>query len=335
MAKKDDAIQSDVSEENIKPTPEMNPRNAHMNDLAARARENRTQEMKDAGFDVPDEDLEKEEEEDELPPAAKKEEKPVQKTVEKEKDIIDPDEELITLKVEGQDVQYPKSKIMDAGQRALQKELTADKNLEEAKRIRTEADDLMAKATELMENAEKGKAQSEDANLNEKLSDIAGRLQFGDEEDGQVALKELVDLFQMNTGKVDTDALTRQVMQDVQERTDWQNASAYVEEHYDDVMSDDIMRREFGRRENEYRDAGDERPYKDLYIAIAEELRDYRKGLSPTSVADSLTERRERKKTSEAPPSGHSVQSKQVQTEKPKTTTDVIAEMRKARGQGG
>jgi len=301
-----DAIQSDVSsddDQKLDPTPALNPRNAHLEEIAKRNRAEVEVEPEPEPI-VVDDDPE---------PAPKAQE---------------PEEEFETLKVEGQDVKYAKSKIYDAGKRALQKELAADKNLEESKRLRREAE-------ELLENARLGKEQSNDADRNARLSEIAQRLQFGDQEEGQAALAEYADLIGVNAGKLDIGAISEQVIQQVDERRAWQDAEGFVKSEYPDVMNDQILAAEFIRRENQMRDDGDQRPYKDLYIAIAEDLRAYRNGLtSPTNQADTLEDRRRRKANTPPPPGGHSVSGgKPAAPEAPKSTADIIAEMRKGRGQ--
>lgn len=51
---------------------------------------------------------------------------------EPEQEAADQDPEVFTLKVDGQELQVPKSKVIEAGTRALQKESAADKRLREA-----------------------------------------------------------------------------------------------------------------------------------------------------------------------------------------------------------
>lgn len=317
-----DAIQEDVSnEDNPKPTPYLNPRNAHMDEIMQRSREEREEQMRYVGQEPPVDEPESNPSPDSDPEPGKKEEIPATK------DDDGNDEELVKLKVDGKDVEVPRSKVMEMGQRAMQKELAADQNLAEAKRLKSEAQALLDRAKEEQQH-------STDADQNEQLSSIADRLQFGDKEEGTAAIKELANLMNVNTEKMDMDALSTQIVQQVEERQEWQNASAYVEENYSDVMSDPTMKQLFGIKENELRDAGDKRPYKELYTAIAEDLRSWKNDLGPTKPADTLEDRRAKKQTSSAPPGGHSAPAnKSSQPEPPKTAREVIAEMRKNRGQ--
>ena len=81
--------------------------------------------------------------------------------------------------------------------------------------------------------------------------------------------------------KIDMNALREQITSDIRERNDFEKATEYVNSEFSDVLSDDIYRNEFIRREQEARNSGDDRSYMDLYKAIATDLRTHKQGQSP------------------------------------------------------
>src|SRR5574343_1809044 len=70
-----------------------------------------------------------------------KEKSMAEKAVEEEvvEEEVEKKEETIKLKIDGMVQDFPISKILETGKRALQKELASDKRLEEATRILKEA----------------------------------------------------------------------------------------------------------------------------------------------------------------------------------------------------
>ena len=128
------AIQTDVDQ--AEPTTGNTVRNEMMQDIAARARQERDEEIKSSGGEVVDtlnvdpEGVATEEAKPEVTQeAAQEEAKP----------------ETVKIKVDGEEREVPRDKIYDAGIRAMQKESTADKRLEEATRLLREVETKYAK----------------------------------------------------------------------------------------------------------------------------------------------------------------------------------------------
>jgi len=289
----DDALETEQPE----PTPEQNQSNSDRADIAQMARDLRDKESEE----VEQEELEEE------------------KEVETLDTKIEEEPEKVTLKIDGKEVEVESSKIFDTGKRALQKELSADKRLAEATQIKQEAEALL----------EQAKTPDEPNELGDKLESITDRIQFGTKEEGQAALQDLVTEIR---GQETTTADPVQIAHQVQDKLAYDAATEYMEKEYDDVMSDSKLKNIFSQRENELRDEGDTRSYKDLYIAIAEEVREWKSGLSKPITDDGLQDRQNRKKeittlkSGTAPAGGN-------EPKAPKTQKTIIAEMRKSRGQ--
>ena len=82
-------------------------------------------------------------------------------------------------------------------------------------------------------------------------------------------------------------------------------------------------------KEDQMRKAGDQRPRKELYKEIGDSLMPWRGGAVPTTT---LEQKREQKATITKLPSA-SVRKAAPETQKPKTPSDIIEDMRKRRGQ--
>ena len=287
------AIQKDV---------QPNPRNAHLDDLAKRVQDEPEEILDESIPSV--EDMEHG---DEAP-----------KETPEDPPIEEKETEVETLTIDGKKVEVEKSKVYETGKRALQKDLTADKRLEEATQLRNEAQTLLEDT------------KNQDAEQTEKVAAIADKLQFGEKEEGPGAVQELIDLTQGQ--QPDPKQIADEVTQRVNDQQEFKAAMQYVDEEYSDVLSNDLFKREFRRRDQEARDDGDERTYKELYTAIAEDMRTEYKDLLPTQDPGGLKDRAERAKASKTPSSATAPAAK-TQEEKPKSTVEIIAEMRKSRGQ--
>ena len=82
-------------------------------------------------------------------------------------------------------------------------------------------------------------------------------------------------------------------------------------------------------KEDQMRKAGDNRSRKELYKEIGDSLMQWRGGAVPTTT---LEQKREQKATITNLPSA-SVRKAAPETQKPKTPSDIIEDMRKRRGQ--
>lgn len=113
-----------------------------------------------------------------------------EKAVEKKPEVTPEEtkeEEKRKIKVDGEEREVPLSKIMDAGIRAIQKESTADKRLEEATRLLKEASERAAQ----LPKGDAPKQPEEDTEHRDFIKSTVTALQYGTEEEVEAAVLAL------------------------------------------------------------------------------------------------------------------------------------------------
>jgi hypothetical protein len=280
-------------------------RNDMLASIAERARQERDQEMKASGQEPVDtmniEVKEEKEPETEI------------KNEEKQEEIkeIEPVIETVKIKVDGEEKEVPKDKIYDAGIRALQKESAADKRLEEATRLLREAKEYAQPQVK-----EAPPPEWDDAT-------VAYALEHGDEAQKAYAVSQM-----RGRDTTTPDELIRQTTQKVLDNVDFQTASEWFLTEYSDIAKDPYLFQLAGMAEDKARANGDNRPRKELYKEIGNDLRKWKGG----NTVQTLEEKKELKANIVNLPSA-SVKKSTPAEAKPETPSDVIERMRKARGQ--
>jgi hypothetical protein len=157
------------------------------------------------------------------------EEAPAEEEAEKEETEDQEEEEEPTeeLVVDGEKKPVPLSKIVDAGRRALQKQLAADKALEEAKAQRREAEKLLADARASVETAKEEEAGDEERRKGDRKTgsrlprdrarEIVEKLQYGETEEAVDALEEILDVVPEGKapGTVDLEEVSQKVRDEI------------------------------------------------------------------------------------------------------------------------
>ena len=296
------AIQTDVDQ--AEPTTGNTVRNEMMQDIAARARQERDEEIKSSGGEVVDtlnvdpEGVATEEAKPEVTQeAAQEEAKP----------------ETVKIKVDGEEREVPRDKIYDAGIRAMQKESTADKRLEEATRLLREVETKYAKP----------QAQSDPSPQWDDQT-VAYALEHGNEEQKAYAVSLLRGRDNTTPDQIVQDT-TRRVLDTV----DFQESSRKFLSDFSDIAVDPYLMQLAASAEANARSNGDTRPRSELYTSIGNDLRKWKGGVS---AQDSLNAKREQKSNIVNLPSA-SMKKTAPETTKLKTTADIIEDMRKKRGQ--
>lgn len=307
----DSAIQSDVEKE----VPQaISARNEALASIAERARKERDEEIKANGGEVVDtlniEDK-PEEKEDQVEEKAEPEEL-------KEEIKEEPKPEVVKIKVDGEEREVPKEKILDAGIRALQKESTADKRLEEATRLLREVEQKYVQPQK-EQKQEHPSQEWDDAT-------IAYALEHGNEEQKAYAISLIRG--RGNTTQ-DLAEIEERAVSKALDTVDFRESSQWFQTEYKDIVADPYLFQLAAMAEERARANGDTRTRKELYKSIGDDLRKWKGGIT---VSTSLEEKREQKSNIVNLPSA-SVKKTAPAEEKPKSTSDIIEEMRKKRGQ--
>lgn len=224
--------------------------------------------------------------------------------LEAEPEPTEPEPELVTIKVDGEERQVPKHLVEEAGIRALQKESAADKRLEEATLLFREAQNLRQQVpTEKL-------PQQEDAAVT-----LAKAIQYGTEDQAAEAIRRL-----QGHASVTPEALQSFVADQIEFR----DAAHQFKREFKDILSDPLLEKLAYTLEDEKRKAGDKRPYAELYTEIGTELRK-RFGKTPEDKLE--------KKADIVNIPSASARRPAPPAEKPETPSQIVEKMRAARHQ--
>lgn len=304
-----------------------NPRDAAIAAIAERANQQKEESGDFSEFDEetgevapkkePEKAPEKAPETEEVPPEGedKEEEEKSEPEPQKAEEEAEKPEELVTLRVDGKEVQVPKSKIVDAGVRTLQKEAAADKRLEEATRLLKAAQEF----------SQKQQPQQQPLSDQDVAHVIAQALRTGDDAQASAAIQAL-----MQSGRSQPIPDVRQVVAQEFEAT---AALDMFKRDFADIVSDPtamllassledqrIARVQAGAEPN--------RPLSEVYKEHGESIRKWR-GIGQKS----MQEKAELKKALQPAPVAASVRAPAPKPDKPKTTEQIIEDMRKSRHQ--
>ncbi|WP_109477700.1 hypothetical protein [Paraburkholderia sp. C35] len=234
------------------------------------------------------------------------------------------DDQMVTLIVDGKEVQKPLSEVVDAGKRFLQKDMTADERLVEATRILKEAQKVQGGEHQPAEKRPSESVQEDDD------AELARAIQLGSDEEARAAISKL-----RRSGRADDSSITSMI----DARIEFREAASWVQSEYKDLLTDPLLGGVFMQKEAEARAAGDKRSYRDLYKDIGDGLRKWRDGLAPK--VNQTQDKVDRKATNvttlptaasvKAPVNGDEVEPEGDDAE---DTAAFIAEQRRRRGQG-
>lgn len=216
------------------------------------------------------------------------------------------------LKVDGQEIERTEEEILEAGIRALQKESTADKRLEEATRLLREAQNTQLPRQDV---AQRDQQPSIDA-------DLVKKIQYGSEEEAVQAMQQL-----MTTVR---DQATQQAAEMTRKQLEQERLNAIAntfKSEFKEIVEDPYL---YGAARNAIERAlNDGQPNEyDTYKREAQEVLK-RFGRDKTNGFDEKLER----KRSTTQIKSASTKPVVAPKEKPQTAADVIAEIAKARGQ--
>jgi len=340
MGKEVDAIEEDVSpEEQAKLAKEAN-NNANvqrldsMQELAEQRRIDRDAEMAEEGQDVIDTSGKDDE------AAALEAEKAAEKEAE-ELAAAAKKEETQILKVDGEDVEVPVSKILESGVRALQKESTADKRLQEAT-------ELLRKAQEQSDKPPSNPdVVLETSPSNVDAETLAKTLIDGNLEEVTNAVQELVGAGRQKSQEMATQVQgmdRNQVYGFVQDAINLESAMSKFKDTpenggFGDLYNDPTLRKMVMDKEESLVNDGDTRGYIERLSDAATDVREWRDGMMKNaglSVKD-FDAVKDKKLASENTIEGTGGRQTPKQDEKPKSRAEIrksaIEKMADSRGQ--
>ena len=298
------AIQQDVEEEVV--VVGNSARNEALESISERAREERDKELAANDHPVVDtsgkEDPKEEKEEEN---GLQEEAKASEEVKEEPKEEAKP--ETVKIKVDGEEREVPKDKILEAGVRAMQKESAADKRLEEATRLLREV-----QTKYVAPQTEAAPPQWDDQTINYAL-------QHGDEDQKAYAAK-----LWMERQQATPNIIKAQIMDEIEGN----NATEWFASEYSDIVKDPYLLRLAVEAENDALRNGDTRPRKERYKQFGDDLRAWKGGTTQT-----LTDKQTKKSENVISLPTASVKREAQTEEKPKTASDIIEDMRKSRGQ--
>lgn len=241
-----------------------------------------------------------------------------------------PEDAEVVLKVDGQEIPVPKSEVVkagegdpDAGKRILQMQLAAQRRLDDSKAIHAQAQayaqQVLAAAQALQQQRQAQPSTPDDAQL-------LNAIRFGDDSEGLRALQLLEERAAQRVTAAAGQQLTPQHVQAIiEDRLDYARSLEVLQRDFSDIANDPQLSVLAGSLFQQKRAAGDSRSRTELLSEVAADIRKWRGEPVKTSP-----EKLERKRTMQVVDSA-SARTPARAEERPKTTSEIIAEMQAAR----
>ena len=253
-------------------------------------------------------------------------------------------EEMITIIVDGEKREVPLSEVKDAGIRTLQKESAADSRLEEATKLLKDAKKVVKlpikkeEDTATIETVEERKSR-----LAKLRSEMIHATQYGSEEEAAIAVEKWEEAIQTPAAQQATAITTEDVKNIINTVNLESRINASPEQGgYSDLMNNPILRAQTGALVDNLVESG-KGSYNsfETYKQAGDAIRLIGSTLDPEYKApeikkssDTFEQKREKKKSIDVIPTAS--QKAPIASEKEdreQTASEVIAEMRKQRGQ--
>lgn len=262
-----------------KNAPKVPPQFTAREQIAKRREADRQAEMKEFKVDVQDEDGNltaapiEAEAPTEQPTEPLNTEQPKDKAletapVEKPAPALDPEEQREII-VNGKRMTVPLSKIIEEGTKTLQKESAADMKLAAASELERQLQARLAN----YEQPPKGAVQEQPkpaAQPSDEDAALAKAIQFGSEEEARTAIAKLRNADRGMT-KDEAMLFVRQTLaSELPKQNAFEQATNWVRNEHKEIFADPDMEQMFMLKETQARQAGDKRPYQELYKELAE-----------------------------------------------------------------
>jgi hypothetical protein len=281
-------------------TPELNPRAAAFKQIAQQRQEEIEPELHEANWETGEV----------LPRQA-----PQQQDDASRLDTITaaPEQGLMRLKVDGQEVEVQTDKVIEAGVRALQKESAADKRLQEASELKRRYEAMINEAINTPSEPPQQDVQEED------WVQVIKDAPFDEK-----AAKKLEQ--RLTATRIDPNEIIGPVLNVVQRKLEANSAIEQFRSKHSDIWSDPNLMAVFHAMERAKVEAGDSRPLLERWTDVAESVRQWR-----GPKAD-MQDKQERKAgIVNVPTAGGRAPA--AEQPKPRTAQQIIAEQAKARHQ--
>lgn len=322
----------------LAPTPELNPRNQVMKEIAARANADADAAASETMPVTDDDGLPVEAAPAAAPeavveePAPAAEAAPAAAAPAEVAPPFDPNAEIEVV-IDGKPVKVKGSQVIERGKMAIQKEIAADYKLELATRLLKEAEGHARAATQPQAQPQ-SQAQTQTGPTDEQLAEA---IQFGTQEKAAAAIAELT---KRGNGADTIKKMLTALPQVVQQQLALQEGISFAKSEYADLLADPYLQPLFVYKEQMARQAGDNRPPKELYKAIGEDMRTHfnrPKTTAAASAAAPATTREQKVAAKAAAPAAPKLASARMEgaaEARPPTREEIFEKMRRARGQG-
>lgn len=210
------------------------------------------------------------------------------------------------LKIDGEEREVPQSKVLEEGRRAMQKELAADKRLEEAALLKKQYEELLARANQQF-------APPPETTREDDLSEALQNAPFDPE-----AAKRVADAIKARNATPDVMSLVREEIQN-------QHMLDRFKTEFKDIVEDERALTLAASMEAQKRQAGDKRPLYDIWAEVGNDIRTWKAGLSGQTKQEAKAKLQDINVAS--------ARIEQKDTPRPPTMSEVIDRLAKSRGQ--
>lgn len=261
----------------------------------------------------------------------------------------EPDQDLVTILVDGEEQQVPRSRVLEQGVRTLQKEAAADKRLAEATKIYQRAELLEAQQAQRLQQAEDQLRQvaerqnqgaplspQQDADVKQKARELATQLLDGDEEQVTDALAEVLSKGRQEpTQQINPNQIADQAVQAMQQKLDYRDAMSTLKDEFPKLFEDQIL---FNMADNISKEFAQEEPgisLKDLILKSGRYVKSWYDeqtgGLQQPTKPEEGVDKTSRKRTVKNIPTA-SARLPVDAPKRPPTPSEIVANMRSSRG---
>lgn len=218
--------------------------------------------------------------------------------------VVDDPDEFETIKVDGEEQKVEKSKVYEAGKRALQKESAADKRLEEATKKTKEADQILEDAKKRAEELNTRKEPEKPEFDKDQMKELVHAIRYSDDDDE--ATEAAAQLFS-NTGakatglsKEDIEKLVDSRAKDLADRQQFESALERVkaspeEGGFGDLFDNGMLQNAFGFKDQELQQSHPDWSYEQRLRAAGEAVRE-KFNLNPTKAVPNNDSKNEARK---------------------------------------